>query len=311
MKHLLSIEALSGAEIERVIALGLRLKALRGKPAHPQPLRGQTWAMIFGKSSTRTRVSFEVGLRELGGSPLFLGMHDIQLGRGETIEDTAQVLSRYVHGAIIRTYGQDEVETFAQVGSIPVINALTDDEHPCQILSDLMTWAETLGIRSLRAKGALARALRGKTAVFFGDAACNVARSWIFAAARLGFRLRLAAPKAFLPPREVLARAGADVTCFGDPAEAARDADLLYTDTWISMGKEAEERRRLRALAPWRIHAGIVRAAKPDAPVMHCLPAYRGNEISAEVFDAHARVIFEQAENRLHLQKAVLAELAR
>ena len=308
MKHLLSIESLSVADIERLVTLGFRLKALRGKPSHPQPLRGQTWALIFGKSSTRTRVSFEVGIRELGGAPLFLGMHDLQLGRGESVEDTARVLSRYVHGVVIRTYGQDEVETFARVGGIPVINALTDDEHPCQILADLMTWAETLAPGPRRPP--LARLLRGKTAVFFGDAACNVAVSWIFAAARLGFRLRLAAPRAFLPPRVVLARAqGADVECFGDPVAAARGADLLYTDTWISMGKEAEGRRRLKALAPWQINTKVVRAAKRGAPVMHCLPAYRGKEISAEVFEANAGIIFEQAENRLHLQKAVLSSL--
>jgi ornithine carbamoyltransferase len=306
---LLSIEALAAADVERLVALGLRLKALRGKAAHPQPLKGQTWALIFGKSSTRTRVSFEVGIRELGGSPLFLGMHDIQLGRGETIEDTARVLSRYVQGVIIRTYGQDEVETFAKVGSIPVVNALTDDEHPCQILADLMTWAETLAPGPRRPP--LARLLRGKTAVFFGDAACNVARSWVFAAARLGFRLRLAAPTAFLPPRSLLAGSGARVECFDDPVAAARGADLLYTDTWISMGKEAEGRQRLKALAPWQISAKVARAAKPGAPVMHCLPAYRGKEIGADVFEAHAAVIFDQAENRLHLQKAVLSELAR
>lgn len=312
MKHLLSIESLSLAEIEALLQQGLRLKALRGKAPHPTPLKGQTWGMIFGKSSTRTRVSFEVGIRELGGQSLFLDMHDIQLGRGETVEDTAQVLSRYIHGIVIRTYSQKEVETLAHVGSIPVINALTDDEHPCQILADLMTWAEAL-LRSTRKKPRrICDLFQKRTAAFFGDAACNVAQSWLFAADKIGFHLNLAAPASFQPKGAVVARAhNVDVEFFENAREAARDADLLYTDTWVSMGKEEESRQRLQDLAPYQINRAIVGAARPGAIVMHCLPAYRGKEITADVFEAHSQTIFDEAENRLHIQKAILSTLAK
>ncbi len=310
MNHLLSIESLSASEIEDLLQLGFRLKALRGKRKHPTPLEGKSWALIFGKSSTRTRVSFEVGIRELGGRALFLGMHDIQLGRGESVEDTARVLSRYLHGVVIRTYAQSEVETFARIGSIPVINALTDDEHPCQILADLMTWAEDLLRRQKKAPRRIGDLFAGKTAVFFGDAACNVSQSWIFAATKLGFNIRLAAPKSFQPSAGVLARAKQSASiCFEDARDAAKGADLLYTDTWVSMGKEEESKKRLGILAPYQINTSITQAAKPHALVMHCLPAYRGQEISAEVFEAHAKTIFDEAENRLHIQKAILSRL--
>ncbi len=312
MKHLLSIESLSRDEIEALLQLGLRLKSARGRARQSQPLLGQNWALIFGKSSTRTRVSFEVGIRELGGQSLFLGMHDIQLGRGESVEDTASVLSRYIHGVVIRTYAQKEVETFARIGTIPVVNALTDDEHPCQILADLMTWAEKLQVSSRKKPKKLTDLFQGKTVVFFGDAACNVAQSWIFAAARLGFQLRLTAPQAYQPAASVLARAKhAEITCLTDPRQAAEGADLLYTDTWISMGKEEEKKERSRELSPYQINTRMVRAAKPQALVMHCLPAYRGQEISADVFDLHAQTIFDEAENRLHIQKSILTTLAR
>jgi len=311
-KHLLTIEGLGANEIEDLLRLGLRLKSLRGKPRHPAPLRGQTWALIFGKSSTRTRVSFEVAIRELGGSSLFLGMHDIQLGRGETVEDTARVLSRYLHGVVIRTYAQNDVETIARLGSMPVINALTDEEHPCQILADLMTWAEKLlPGAGKKAPKHVCDLFRGKTVAFFGDAACNVAQSWLFAAAKLRFRLRLAAPKNFQPSARTLARTGnAQITRHEDPLAAAEGADLLYTDTWVSMGKEEEGKQRVKDLAPYQINTRIVRAAKPYALVMHCLPAYRGQEISADIFEAHAPVIFDEAENRLHMHKAILSRSA-
>jgi len=312
VKHLLSIESLSRDEIEAFLQLGLKLKASRGKARQPLPLTGETWALIFGKSSTRTRVSFEVAIRELGGQSLFLGMHDIQLGRGESVEDTALVLSRYIHGVVIRTYAQKEVETFARVGSIPVINALTDDEHPCQILADLLTWGEKLQSAARKKSRGLTDLFRGKTAVFFGDAACNVAQSWIFAAARLNFHLRLAAPRSYQPAPSILARAQhAEVRCFEDAHQAAEGADLLYTDTWISMGKEEEKKERAEVLAPYQINTRIVRAAQPRALVMHCLPAYRGQEISADVFESHASTIFDEAENRLHIQKAILTTLTR
>ncbi|MDD2708321.1 MAG: ornithine carbamoyltransferase [Verrucomicrobiae bacterium] len=311
LHHLLSIESLDAGQIEDFLQLGMRLKAARQHSRNPLPLRGQTWALIFGKSSTRTRVSFEVGIQELGGTSLFLGMHDIQLGRGETVEDTAQVLSRYIHGVVIRTYAQADVETFARVGSIPVINALTDEEHPCQILADLMTWAECLA-GSKRPIKKITRLFSGKTVVFFGDADCNVARSWLFAADKLGFNLRLAAPKDYRPNGALLNRARATrASFFDDPVKAAAGAHLLYTDTWVSMGKEKEENKRLRKLAPFQINNRVVQAAKPGALVMHCLPAYRGQEITADVFEKHAQTIFDQAENRLHLQKAVLNRLAK
>jgi ornithine carbamoyltransferase len=310
LKHLLSIETLTRDEIEDILQLGVQLKASRGKPSHPAPLKGKTWALIFAKSSTRTRVSFEVGVRELGGEAIFLGIDDIQLGRGETVEDTAQVLSRYIHGIVIRTYSQAEVETLAKVGSIPVINALTDDEHPCQILADLMTWAESLH-KNGKKNHKIIDLFKGKTVTFFGDAACNVAQSWIFAAAKLDFNLHLAAPKKYQPSAAILARAAkTNIKCVEDPRAAAEKADLLYTDTWVSMGKEKESAQRVRDLSGYQINTRMVHLAQPNALVMHCLPAYRGKEISADAFEAHAKTIFDEAENRLHVQKAILSRVS-
>ena len=303
MKHLLSIEALSTAEIQQILDLASTMKKTRGHhDAHP--LRHQCWAMIFSKSSTRTRVSFEVGIRELGGDVLFLAADDIQLGRGEPIEDTARVLGRMCHGAVIRTFAQSDVDEFARYSGIPTINALTDDEHPCQILADLQT------IRELRGT------FEGKVVTFVGDGACNVPTSWLWAAAKLDFELRIAAPKQYQPGEELLRRVrevgGAySIHVTDDLKAAAAGADVLYTDVWVSMGKEEEAAYRLAQLGGYQIDAEIVALAKPDALVMHCLPAYRGKEITAEVFDAHATTIFDQAENRLHAQKAVLSLLAR
>lgn len=308
MNHLLSIESLSADEIEELLQLGLQLKSQRGQKNHPHPLQSKTWGLIFGKSSTRTRVSFEVGIRELGGDSLFLGTNEIQLGRGESIEDTAQVLSRYLHGVVIRTYAQSEVENFARVGSIPVINALTDSEHPCQILADLMTWAENLLSFQKERPKRISDLFRGKRVVFLGDAACNVAQSWIFAATRLGFSLHLAAPKGFQPSKDVLIKASG-ITCFEDPMAAVKGAHLLYTDTWISMGKEEESKQRLHDLRPYQINKELTLAAAPNVLVMHCLPAYRGQEITAEIFEIHSKTIFDEAENRLHIQKAILSRL--
>jgi ornithine carbamoyltransferase len=296
MKHLLSLEKLSRAEMEAILQAAAGLK--RERRRHAQlPLAGQTWALIFSKSSTRTRVSFEVGIRELGGGVMFLNPSDIQLGRGEPIKDTARVLGRMIHGVVIRTYAQRDVEEFAQYANIPTINALTDEEHPCQILTDIFTFQEKRG------------PIPGKVVTFVGDGACNVAASWVFAAAKLGFELRIAAPKAYEPAPELLARAKAKVRCTDDLKAAAQGADLLYTDVWVSMGKEAESAQRLKDLAGYQINAALVRLAKPDALVMHCLPAYRGKEIAEETFEANAQTIFDQAENRLHVQKAILAWL--
>lgn len=298
MKHLLSIEALAPEDITRIVELSAEMKSERGRHA-AQPLRQQCWAMIFAKSSTRTRVSFEVGIRELGGDALFLAANDIQLGRGEPIKDTARVMGRMLHGAVIRTFAQSDVAQFAQFSGIPTVNALTDDEHPCQILADLFTIKEKLG------------AFAGKTVCFVGDGACNVARSWIWAAAKMDFNLHIAAPREFQPGAALLEAVDSDrVQVFENAAAAARGAHVLYTDVWVSMGKESESVYRLAQLGGYQINRELVRAAAPGALVMHCLPAYRGKEITDEVFEHHAGTIFDQAENRLHAQKAILSLLA-
>lgn len=293
MKHLLSLEKLPRADFETILRDSAKFKKERGHH-RKLPLAGQTWALIFNKSSTRTRVSFEVGIRELGGQVMFLNANDIQLGRGEPITDTARVLGRMIHGAIIRTYAQSDVEEFARLSHIPTINALTDDEHPCQVLSDIFTFQEKRG------------SIRGKVVTFVGDGACNMPISWIWAAVKLGFELRLAAPKKFQPSAKLLKRAGGKISCFENVETAAKEADLLYTDVWVSMGKEAESVARLKALRGYQINQSLVKLAKRKALVMHCLPAYRGKEIDEETFEANAQTIFDEAENRLHTQKAIL-----
>ena len=293
MRHLLSIQSLSREDVEAILRGSKKIKAERGRHA-TQPLKGQTWALLFSKSSTRTRVSFEVGVRELGGGVMFLSAHEIQLGRGEPIKDTARVLGRMIHGAIIRTYAQKDVEEFAEYSDIPTINALTDDEHPCQILTDIFTFEEKRG------------PIQGKVITFIGDAACNVPISWIFAAGKLGFELRLAAPKKYQPAKSIVEAAGGRVVVTEDLKEAVRGADALYSDVWVSMGKEAESAERIKELQGYQINEAIVSAAKPGALVMHCLPAYRGKEITEETFEKNAQTIFDEAENRLHVQKAIM-----
>jgi len=293
MKHLLSIETLSRGDMDKILADTTGLKRERGHHK-AKPLTGQTWALIFAKASTRTRVSFEVGIRELGGSVMFLSASDIQLGRGEPIKDTARVMGRMIHGVVIRTFNQSDVEDFAKYSGIPTINALTDDEHPCQILADIFTFQEKRG------------SIAGKTVAFIGDGACNVANSWIFAAAKFGFNLRIAAPREFQPPAALLKKAGGQISVFDDIQAAAKGADLLYTDVWISMGKEAEAAERMKILNGYQINQSLIKLAKPDALVMHCLPAYRGKEIDEETFEANAQTIFDEAENRLHVQKSIL-----
>jgi ornithine carbamoyltransferase len=293
MKNLLSIEKLSRQAMREILASAASFKQQRGHDPR-QPLAGQTWAMIFAKSSTRTRVSFEVGIAELGGRPMFLSAAEIQLGRGEPIKDTARVLGRMVHGAVIRTYAQSDVEQFAQFSRIPTVNALTDVEHPCQILTDIFTFEELCG------------PIEGRIVAFAGDGACNVPASWVWAAAKLGFELRIAAPRKYQPSSELLARAGGRISCTEDLNAAATGADLLYTDVWVSMGKEAESAERLKLLAGYQVNQAVVARAKPGALVMHCLPAYRGKEIDEATFEAHAGTIFAEAENRLHVQKAIL-----
>ncbi len=293
MKHLLSMQSLAREQIQAILRSAGPFKKERGRDPR-KPLAGQTWAILFAKSSTRTRVSFEVGVSELGGRPMFLSAGEIQLGRGEPIKDTARVLGRMVHGAIIRTYAQSDVEEFAQYSGIPTINALTDFEHPCQILADVFTFEELRG------------PIQGKVVTFVGDGACNVAASWLWAAARLGFELRIASPKKYQPSPEWVQRAGGKIVLEEDPRAAVAGADLLYTDVWVSMGKEAESSQRLKDLAGYQVNGPLVKLAKPDALVMHCLPAYRGKEIDEPTFEAHAGTIFTEAENRLHVQKAIL-----
>lgn len=293
VKNLLSIEALSKDEILLLVERAGKMKAERGQHSS-HPLRHKCWAIIFSKSSTRTRVSFEVGIRELGGDVMFLSANDIQLGRGEPIKDTARVMGRMLHGAVIRTFDQKDVEDFATYSGIPTVNALTDEEHPCQILADLFTIQELRG------------SLEGMKICFIGDGDCNMARSYIWAAARLGFELCIAAPEKYQPPAELLARAGGNVSVTSDLNAAAEGADVLYTDVWVSMGKEEEAAFRIAQLGGYQINSELLSVA-PDALVMHCLPAYRGKEITDEVLEEHADTIFRQAENRLHTQKAILA----
>jgi ornithine carbamoyltransferase len=295
MKHFLSIEGCHQKEILALLSSARAFKADRRYRAGL--LAGQSWALIFSKPSTRTRISFEVGLRELGAQVLFLAQQDIQLGRGEPIKDTARVLARMIHGAVIRTFAQQDVEDFAKFSQAPTINALTDQEHPCQIVADLFTISERRELDDIKV-------------CFVGDGDCNVARSWAWAAEHLGFELRIAAPAKYELGEEVRSKLKSRKIVFTEsPRDAAAGADVLYTDVWVSMGKEAEVQDRLAEFARYQINEGLLRVAQPGALVMHCLPAYRGKEITESVFDAHAETIFDQAENRLHAQKAIVAAL--
>ncbi len=298
MKHLLSIEELSAAEINALLDSAAVLKRERGQHTS-QPLAGQTWALIFTKSSTRTRVSFELGIRELGGFPMFLSKNDIQLGRGEPIKDTARVLGRMVHGTIIRTFAQQDVVDFANYSGIPTINALTDDEHPCQILADLLTIREKLG------------GWEGKKIAFIGDGFSNMTISWMWAAKHLGFELAVASPAACQPSAAFLAKLAApNVTITTNPVVAAKGAHVINTDVWLSMGQEDQQEKETE-FAGFEVNAKLVFESAPGHIVLHCLPAYRGKEISEEILELHADTIFQQAENRLHAQKAILVELAK
>lgn len=297
MKHLLSIEQLSAREIQGLLDSAAHLKLQRGRDG--KQLAGQTWALIFTKSSTRTRVSFEVGIRELGGFPMFLSKNDIQLGRGEPIKDTARVLGRMVHGCIIRTFAQQDVVDFSEFSGIPTVNALTDDEHPCQILADLLTIQEKL------------ETWEDKKIAFIGDGISNMTRSWMWAAKRLGFELVVASPVTCQPSAEFLAALDAsNVSITADPVSAAMGADVINTDVWLSMGQE-EQQEKEKEFAGFEVNADLLTHAAPGHIVLHCLPAYRGKEISAEVLELHANTIFQQAENRLHAQKAILVAISR
>jgi ornithine carbamoyltransferase len=311
MKHFLKETDLTPKEIGEVFALARKYKRGRGKSA-ARPLTGQTWALIFSKSSTRTRVSFEVGVHELGGKPLFLNHSDIQLGRGESIEDTARVLSRYVHGLVVRTFAHRDVERIAAAASVPVINALTDSLHPCQILADAFTAAEHWAGRGTDLVGSL----RGRKVAFVGDTSFNIANSWILGAAHLGMKLSLAGPREHAPGREIraqLKQAGLPESFefTTDPREAVRGADIVYTDVWASMGHEDEASVRKARMRPFAVTSKLFALAKPDALFMHCLPAHAGEEVEQAVLDNSRCVIFDEAENRLHVQKGILTVLGR
>lgn len=299
MKHLLKLLDLSKDEIIDILNLADQLKYEQKNGIEHKHLKGKTLGMIFQKSSTRTRVSFETGMYQLGGQALFLSSRDLQIGRGEPVEDTARVLSRYLDGIMIRTFAQKEVEDLAEYGSIPIINGLTDFCHPCQVLADLMTIREYKGV------------FEGLKLCFIGDGN-NMANSLIVGCLKVGMCVSIACPEGYEPDAEVLEFAKA----YGDkfilttsPAEAAKDADVLYTDVWASMGEEAEAEMRKKIFAGYQINDEVMAAAKSDAMVQHCLPAHREEEITAKVFEAHADEIFDEAENRLHAQKAVMVKL--
>lgn len=303
MKHLISLNDLSKEQIEDILKLSGKLKKQLKEGVQHHLLKGKTLGMIFTKSSTRTRVSFEVGMYQLGGYPLFLSSNDIQLGRGETIYDTAQVLSRYIDGIMIRTFKQSDVEDLAKYGNIPVINGLTDLMHPCQILADLLTVYEHKG------------KLKGLKMAYLGDGN-NVAHSLLHGCSKVGMDIAVASPKGYECDPEIMDQAvdaakkeGSKVIMTEDPSEAIANADVVYTDTWVSMGQETEKAERIKIFSPYQVNGELFSKAQGDAIFLHCLPAYRGYEVTEEVIDGPQSVIFDEAENRMHAQKAVMAML--
>jgi ornithine carbamoyltransferase len=308
MKHFLQETDIPQGELDAVFSHAARLKQQRGRFG-ADTLRGQSWGLMFFKKSTRTRVSFHVGIAELGGTPLTLNSDDLQISRGETVADTAKVLSRYLHGLVIRCYDHSLLEEFVRAGSIPIVNALSDFLHPCQLYSDVFTLAERWN-----EGGDLLGSLAGRKVAFFGDTACNVANSWLLGAHHFGMEVTLAGPPGFEPGAAIsalLKKLGGRITFTTDAREAARGADVLYTDVWVSMGKEAEESGRLKTLQPYAVTRELLDLAKPGAYFMHCLPAHPGLEVTQAVLDDPRSIIFDQAENRLHMQKAILAWLTR
>ncbi|MFM7344056.1 MAG: ornithine carbamoyltransferase [Tagaea sp.] len=302
-KHFLDIDALETSTLRLIIDLGVKYKAQKGSGPAEKPLAGKTLAMIFEKPSTRTRVSFEVGIRQLGGEAVILTHHDTQLGRGETIADTARVLSRYCDAIMLRTNKASHLEEMVRHASVPVINGLTERSHPCQVMADVMTFEEK--------KGSIA----DKVVTWTGDGN-NVAVSWIHAAKRFAFELRLACPEPLRPPEHVLAwarREGARIQLLTDPEAAVRGADAVVTDTWVSMDQEGSARerenreKRHNMLVPYRVNEELMALAKPDAMFLHCLPAHRGEEVTAAVIDGPQSAVWDEAENRLHVQKGILA----
>lgn len=305
MKDFISLHDLTKEEITSLLELALKLKDETKKGIEHHILKGKTLGMIFSKSSTRTRVSFEVGMTQLGGYPLFLSSNDIQLGRGESIYDTAKVLERFLDGIMIRTFDHNDVVELAEHADIPVINALTDLLHPCQVLADLQTIYEHKG------------KLEGLKFAYIGDGN-NMAHSIMYGCGKMKINCAIAAPVGYMPDDTVTANAkedfkksGAALLITQDPAEAIKDADIVYTDTWVSMGQEAEKAERLKIFMPYQIDEKLFKNAKSDAIFMHCLPAYRGYEVTSDVIDGPNSVIFDEAENRLHAQKAVMATLMK
>lgn len=303
MKHLISLFDITAEEMESIFVLAAKLKKELKEETPHHLLKGKTLGMIFSKSSTRTRVSFEAGMYQLGGYPLFLNSGDIQLGRGETIYDTAQVLSRYLNGIMIRTFKHSDVEDLARYGTIPVINGLTDLMHPCQILADLFT--------VLEAKGRL----KGLKMAYVGDGN-NVANSLLHGCAKIGMDICIATPKGYGCDEGIVEEAKSDAKKSGsrlvlteDPVEAVSGADVIYTDTWVSMGQEAEKETRVKIFMPYQVNSKLFAYAKSDAMFLHCLPAYREYEVTGEIIDGPHSAVFEEAENRLHVQKAVMAIL--
>lgn len=298
MKHLLKLLDLSQGDIIDILNLADQLKYDQKNGVSHKYLEGKTLGMIFQKSSTRTRVSFEVGMYQLGGNALFLSPRDLQIGRGEPVQDTARVLSRYIDGIMIRTFSQQEVEDLAKYGSIPVINGLTDFAHPCQVLADLMTIKEYKG------------RLKGLKLCFIGDGN-NMANSLIVGCLKVGMKISLACPNNYKPHNDVLefAKDNPDFEITSDIVKAVKDADVLYTDVWASMGMESEIEQRKQAFKDFQINSHILSMAKSDAIVLHCLPAHRGEEITENVLEKHSAEIFDEAENRMHVQKAILVKL--
>ncbi len=292
-RHFLTLLDLSPSELNGLMARAIELKTELRNGGHNDPFKNKVLGMVFEKSSTRTRVSFEAGMTQLGGSALFLSSRDTQLGRGEPIEDSARVLSSMVDIVMIRTFGHDIIERFAQYSSVPVINALTDDYHPCQLLADIQTYIEQRG------------SIQGKTVSWIGDGN-NMCQSYINAAKQFDFELRIACPKGFEPKNELITANKNRVTLVGSPQEAAKGADLLVTDVWASMGQEEEQADRIKQFAGYQLNHELLSHAASDALYMHCLPAHRGEEISAELMDAEGTVIWQEAENRLHAQKALI-----
>jgi ornithine carbamoyltransferase len=293
VRHFLTLNDLTTAELNQIMLRGIELKKMQKAGEIFEPLSNQTLAMIFEKSSTRTRISFETGMTQLGGHALFLSSNDTQLGRGEPIEDSARVISSMVDGIMIRTFGHDIVETFAEHSSVPVINALTDDFHPCQLLADMQTFHEHHG------------SIQGKTVTWIGDGN-NMCNSYINAAAQYDFNLRIACPEGYDPNMDLVHANKDRVEIVRNPFDAAENADLIATDVWASMGQEEEQKLRERAFADYQVKTQVMQKADPDALFMHCLPAHRGEEVSAEVIDAKDSVVWDEAENRLHAQKALL-----